>query len=60
MEQRERRLRGDDGYRSVDLIAKAAALQGRFRSSYLIYSEVSYTFTPAVPWILQGGITLSD
>jgi Flp pilus assembly protein TadG len=28
--------------------------------SYLIYSEVSYTFTPAVPWILQGGITLSD
>ena len=23
--------------------------------SYLIYSEVSYTFTPAVPWILQGG-----
>ena len=28
--------------------------------SYLIYSEVSYVFTPAVPWILQGGITLSD
>lgn len=35
-----------------------AALQ--VAGSYLIYSEVSYTFMPAVPWILQGGITLSD
>ena len=35
-----------------------AALQ--VAGSYLIYSEVSYTFMPAVPWIMKGGITLFD
>lgn len=32
----------------------------RVAGSYLIYSEVSYTFMPAVPWILQGGLPLFD
>jgi Flp pilus assembly protein TadG len=28
--------------------------------TYLIYSEVNYTYTPAVAWFLKGGIKLSD
>ena len=39
-------------------MAIPAALQ--VAGSYLIYSEVSYTFMPAVPWIMKGGITLFD
>ncbi len=42
-----------------DLIAKDST--GKVvPNQYLIYSEVNYNYTPAVAWLLKGGITLSD
>jgi Flp pilus assembly protein TadG len=41
---------------SIVAIPTALAIAGTF----LIFSEVSYTYTPSVGFVLQGGINLSD